>query len=85
MTSQVPKDPANKTEGGALSRMLGGGSNRLKPYTAVMKSLEQIGLTPKIMDVMIGDDTKECLVVPMEELIYREWQYMSGVDASKQQ
>jgi hypothetical protein len=49
-----------------------------KPYTSILKSLDQIGLTPKIMDVLIGEEPVSCFVIPVQELVFKEWQLMSG-------
>ena len=51
---------------------------REQPYTPVTKSLDQIGLEPRIMDVMIGEEPVQCFVIPCQELVYKEWQHMTG-------
>jgi hypothetical protein len=52
--------------------------NRPSAYVSVLKSLEDIGLEPKMMTVTIADEPVDCFVIPMQELIYKEWQRMSG-------
>jgi isocitrate dehydrogenase len=47
-------------------------------YTPVGKSLTDLGIEPKIMDIMIADEPVECMVIPLKELIYKEWFKMSG-------
>lgn len=47
------------------------------PYVPVTKSLDDIGLDPLIMDINIDDEKVECLVIPVQDLIYREWRYMT--------
>jgi hypothetical protein len=49
-------------------------------YVSVLKSLEDIGLEPKIMPVIIADEPVDCFVIPVQELIYKEWQRMSGAN-----
>ena len=51
---------------------------REEKYMPVTRALEKIGLEPKLMDVMIGDETVQCFVIPCQELIYKEWQFMTG-------
>lgn len=70
-----PLEDAPK-QGGGLSSLFGGG--RLQNYTSVLKSLEQIGLEPKTMLLNIGDQTVDCIVIPIQDLVFKEWQYMSG-------
>lgn len=51
--------------------------NREKPYTPVNQSLEAIGLKPKHLKVEIDGETVECFVIPVQELVYREWKHMT--------
>lgn len=53
---------------------------REAPYTSVLKSLEQIGLEPRMMDIMIGDEPVSCFVIPVQDLVFKEWQRMSGAN-----
>jgi len=62
--------------GGAIKGMGGGGATAR--YTPVGKSLGDLGIEPKIMDIMLGDEPVECMVIPLKELIYKEWYKMSG-------
>lgn len=56
-------------------------ANLFKPkeeaYVPVLKSLEQIGLEPKMMQVLIGEDPVQCFVIPCQDLVYKEWQHMT--------
>jgi hypothetical protein len=47
-------------------------------YIPVMKALEAIQVDYKIIDVMLGDEPTECVVIPLKDLMYREWCHMSG-------
>jgi hypothetical protein len=47
-------------------------------YTPVLKSLEAIGVEYKVIDVMLGDVPTECVVIPLQDLMYREWSHMSA-------
>ncbi len=76
-------NPLSEEEQRAQIRDAGKGLAQLfqgkeKPYVPVTKSLEQIGLEPRIMDVMLGDQPVECFVIPAQELVYKEWQHMTG-------
>lgn len=53
-----------------------------KPHTPIVKSLEALGIEVRVMVVMIGDTPMNCLVIPAQELLVREYQLMSGVDAN---
>ena len=69
-------DPETKAQlGKGLQSLFKG---REEKYTPVMQSLDKIGLEPRIMDVMIGDQTQQCFVIPCQELVYKEWQHMTG-------
>lgn len=66
------------TKLGNAFKGMGAGGGRPVPYTPIGKSLEALGLEPKVMDIMIGDEPVECLVIPLNELMQREWQHMGG-------
>lgn len=77
-------NPLNDEDQRAQVREAGKGiaqlfQGREKPYTPVTKSLDQIGLEPKIMDIAMGSgDPVQCFVIPVQELVYKEWQHMTG-------
>jgi len=62
----------------ALSKIGGAFKGKGDRYNPVGKSLEALGIEPKIMDIMLGDEPVECMVIPLKELIYKEWYKMSG-------
>jgi hypothetical protein len=45
-------------------------------YKPIIKALAEIGIEPNIMTVMIGDDPIDCLVIPTQELMTKEYKYM---------
>lgn len=49
-------------------------------YTPIMKALGQLGIEPRVMPVMIGDMPIDCLVIPAQELLVKEYAILSGVD-----
>jgi hypothetical protein len=56
----------------------GGGTNaRHKP---IVKALEELGIDYKVMPVMIGDEPIDCVVIPAQELLVKEYAAMTGVD-----
>jgi hypothetical protein len=62
---------------GKLAQMLKG--TRPEPeYMPIMKALEAINVEYRVIDVMLGDIPTECVVIPLQELMYREWTHMSG-------
>lgn len=48
--------------------------NKKEDYTSIVKSLETINIIPNVTKIN-GED---CLVIPLSELIYKEWQHMSA-------
>lgn len=70
--------PEQKEAMGRLGNLFGGGKSRQKPYMPVLEALETIGIEPKFMSVMIGDESVQCLVVPTQDLVYKEWQYLTA-------
>lgn len=50
-------------------------------YTPVIKALKAIGVEPDVRVI----DGAECLVIPMEELMAKEWRHMSELDEMKEQ
>lgn len=71
---QPQQDPERQSGLASLAGMLKG---KPQQYTSILKSLEVIGMPPRIMDVTLGDEPVECLVIPVQEMIYKEWQRMS--------
>lgn len=67
---------AGQEVGRGLAQLFGKG--REDKYVPVTKSLKQIGLEPKIMDIMVGEEPVQCFVIPCQELVYKEWQHMTG-------
>lgn len=53
-------------------------------YMPIIKALSTIGVEPKVMDVMLGDEPEECLVIPLTELMSKEWRYMSEMETIKE-
>lgn len=88
MTSIEPATPesnstAGSNLGSALGKLLGGG-NRPAPnpganHRPIVKALEDIGMKYKVMPVMIGEEPVDCIVIPAEEMMRLEYQYITGV------
>lgn len=80
--NQPLRQPPTQEQQEAMKRVgegLGGlFKGRQQPYTPITKSLEQIGIGVNIQPVMIGEDPVDCVVIPVNELIYKEWQHMTG-------
>lgn len=92
MTDNVPATtPAANSEaannlGQALGKLLSnvGGANRPAPnpganHRPIVKALEDIGMEVIVKSVMIGDEPVDCIVIPAEELMRNEYQYITGV------
>jgi hypothetical protein len=47
------------------------------PFMPVLKSLEVSQTLYRVMDIMLGDEPVECIVIPTRDLIYREWSHMT--------
>ena len=77
-------EPAGANLGQAITKLLGGGANRPAPnpganHRPIVKALEDIGMKLRIMPVMIGDQPVDCIVIPAEDLMRLEYQYITGV------
>jgi len=82
-TRPFPPQPPTQQQLEAFSRLtqiLKGGPQE---YVPVLKSLDKIGADYKITDVKLGDETVECVVIPLSELMYREWTHMSGQSSER--
>jgi hypothetical protein len=69
---------------GKLAKMLQQARGEGQAYTPIMKSLDAIHVEYKIIDVMLNDEPVECVVIPMKDLMYREWAHMSGQGTKSQ-
>jgi hypothetical protein len=67
--------PEQKEALGKLGNLFKG---RVAQYQPILKSLEMIGIEQQIMTVMIADVPVECIIIPLQELIFREWRQLSG-------
>ena len=47
-------------------------------YVPVLKALEFVGVNYRVIDVTIGGEAVESVVIPVDELMYKEWAFMSG-------
>lgn len=65
-----------KREGG-LSSLFSG-----KPPThmPILKALGNLGIEVRIKTVMIGEQPTDCVVIPTQELLVKEYALLSGVD-----
>ena len=90
MTDNVPATTPNSDAANNLGQAIGkllsnvGGANRPAPnpganHRPIVKALEDIGMQLRVMPVMIGDETVDCIVIPAEELMRNEYQYITGV------
>lgn len=90
MTDNVPATTPNPDAANNLGQAIGkllsnvGGANRPAPnpganHRPIVKALEDIGMQLRVMPVMIGDETVDCIVIPAEELMRNEYQYITGV------
>jgi hypothetical protein len=71
LTNQNPPPPPKENP---LAKFF---QQKEKAYTPVTESLEQIGLEPIITDINLDDKIVECLVIPVQDLIYKEWRHMT--------
>lgn len=61
------------------SGALGGGAPQHKP---ILKALEELGIPLKTRDIQLddNDETTVCVVIPLQELISKEYEYLTGVN-----
>lgn len=72
------RTPPNAQQQEELKKKLSGLFNREKPYTPIAKSLAAANIQPRVMFIDIGDTKVECLVIPVQEMIFKEWIHMTG-------
>jgi hypothetical protein len=73
----IPAPPAQQQQD-AMKKLGGLFGNKEKQYSPIVKSLTAANIKPRVMDIMIGDEPTECLVIPVQELIYKEWKHITG-------
>jgi hypothetical protein len=70
-----PPSPEQLEAMGRLMSLLKG----MKPeYVPITKQLESIGIDPLVETIALHDGPTECLVIPVQELMKKEWLRMSG-------
>ena len=52
------------------------GQQQQKP---ILKLLREMGIEPKYMTVVVGDIPTDCIVIPKQELMSKEYAYLAGV------
>jgi hypothetical protein len=72
------KPPPGQQE--AMNRLAGLFKGKTPAHEPIIKSLEKLGVNPKVMPIMLGDEAIDCLVIPVDLLMMKEYQYMSGID-----
>ena len=56
-----------------------------EPYVSITKSIKDCGVDNYIMDITLPNDNREeCIVIPVRDLIYKEWRIMSGSEIVSQ-
>lgn len=72
---QVPQQTGDAKA--ALSDLF---KKRTAAHKPIVKALEELGIKVRVMPVMIGDEPVDCLVIPTQELVIKEYQLLTGVD-----
>lgn len=73
----VDRDAREKTQS-AVADIAKAFSKREQPYQPIGKALSTIGIQPRVIPLDIGDETMDCLVIPIAELMMKEWVHMGG-------
>lgn len=73
-------DTAQREQAMKFMQMLAGKSQ----YVPILKALKEIGVKPRKMAVMIGDEPMDCIVIPEQELMSKEWAHMCDNDNEEQ-
>lgn len=55
-------------------------ANAHKP---IISALGDLGIEVRVMTVMIGEEPTDCLVIPTQELLMKEYEKMSGVSPTQ--
>lgn len=68
-----------------LAQMLRGARGD-QEYTPIIKTLKMIGIEPETQEIQLEVDGEvvECLIIPIKELMAKEWQHMSGRQSNLQ-
>jgi hypothetical protein len=65
-----------------LQKMFAG---RKPAHVPILKSLETLGIPKRVITVMLGDEPTDCLVIPTQELIAKEYEVLSGFSVNELQ
>ena len=78
--SNIPPQATDEQRKQALDFLQKVIGDRQSQYKPLNKILEEIGIKPHVLAVMIGDEPVECLVIPVQELMMKEYKFMTGFD-----
>ena len=86
----VPPNPAEQAvnahqreQAMQLLKMMAGNNNSPQ-YQPVLKSLKAIGVKIRKMTVMVGEEPEDCIVIPVQELMSREWAHLNEIEETDQ-
>lgn len=51
-------------------------------HKPILKSLEELGVTVETRDIEINGEKKKCIVIPVGDLLIKEYELMTGFNAS---
>lgn len=51
-------------------------------HKPVLKTLEELGVTVETRDIEINGEKKKCIVIPVADLLIKEYELMTGFNAS---
>lgn len=51
-------------------------------HKPILKTIEELGVTVYNRDIDINGETKKCIVIPVAELLIKEYESMTGFNAS---
>lgn len=76
---QEPTDEQRKMAAEFVKHLISGKTGQ-SAYKPIIKALAEIGIEPNIMLVTIGDEPTECVVIPTQELMVKEYKHMTTID-----
>lgn len=65
-----------------ISKVMGLFEKFTNQHTPITKALSDMGIQPRFQQVDIEGEHVNCLVIPAEELMQKEYQFMTGIDVN---
>lgn len=82
----LPIPGANEEQKKQITQFIQMLMDKLKPqHKPILNSLKELGIPTRVKSTVINGTQMDCLVIPIDELMRKEYMHMSGVDMSELQ